>query len=308
MIGEHATEFLGQPIFDYTGSAGGQTPTVCGLALDYEEWEKGPGIVDRLASLLNEPFAARLQGLVLGCWGFDLETGSAALVAALAAAAPRLPALRGIFLGDIIAEEQECSWIKQGDITPLLTAFPRLETLRVRGSDGLKLMPCRHERLRQLIVETGGLPMAVVDGVLKCDLPALEHLELWLGTDNYGFDGEASDFAPLLHSCPFPALRHLGLCNSEIADELAELLAKAPVLAQLRELDLSLGTLTDRGAAALCGSSGVQALQRLDLHHHYVTAPWLQKLAQLGPTVDLAEAQNERGDQDPDDRMPMLTE
>ena len=51
-------------------------------------------------------------------------------------------------------------------------------------------------------------------------LPALEHLELWLGTDEYGADTEVADLKNILQGKNLPSLRHLGLRNSEITDRM----------------------------------------------------------------------------------------
>ncbi|MBB4936522.1 hypothetical protein FHR32_000827 [Streptosporangium album] len=48
----------------------------------------------------------------------------------------------------------------------------------MRGSEGLRLRPVRHEHLTVLRFETGGLPGHVVRALSKCELPTLEHLEL----------------------------------------------------------------------------------------------------------------------------------
>src|SRR5262249_41661166 len=153
-------------------------------------------------------------------------------------AAPTLASLTAVFVGEMTAEECEISWIKQTDITPLLEAYPALATLRVRGADGLALKPVRHAGLRHLAFESGGLPASVVQSVGECDLPGLEHLELWLGTDNYGGDATVADLAAILSGIRLPALRHLGLRDCELADEVAAALAGAPVVAQLATLDL----------------------------------------------------------------------
>ena len=125
--------------------------------------------------------------------------------------------------------------------------------LRVRGADGLAVTPVRHEALREFAFESGGLPAAVVGSVGECDLPALRHLELWLGTDGYGGDATVDDLAPILTGARLPALTHLGLRDSEIADEVAAALAGAPVVARLESLDLSLGALSDVGRGRPAG-------------------------------------------------------
>src|SRR5260370_17287755 len=88
-----------------------------------------------------------------------METGEAeAVVEALAAAREKLPKLRVLFMGDIIREENEVSWIEQTDVSPLLEAYPELEYFGVRGGNGLHLGDIRHEHLRSLVIETCGPP------------------------------------------------------------------------------------------------------------------------------------------------------
>ena len=79
------------------------------------------------------------------------------------------------------------------------------------------------------------------------------------------------DLAPILAGARLPALKHLGLRDAEIADEVAAALAGAPVVARLETLDLSLGTLSDAGAAALLAGQPLTHLRKLDLHHHFLS-------------------------------------
>ena len=97
----------------------------------------------------------------------------------------RLPNLRALFLGDITWEENEISWIAHGDVTGLLTAFPQLEHFRLRGADGLTLRKFKHENLKSLTIEASNLQAEVVRAIGASSLPALEHLEIWLGTERY---------------------------------------------------------------------------------------------------------------------------
>jgi hypothetical protein len=71
----------------------------------------------------------------------------------------------------------------------------------------------------------------------------------------------------------------------------AAVLAHAPVLEQIRVLDLSLGTLSDEGAAALLASPAVRQLEKLDLHHHYCSEETMAALQGLGIEVDVSERQ-----------------
>jgi hypothetical protein len=223
--------------------------------------------------------------------GDDASLESKDAIQALVDARTKLPGLRGVFLGDIISEENEISWINQSDISPLLTAYPQLEHLAVRGGTGLVLGKLSHARLKSLVIQTGGLPRTVLVDLAQAHLPALEHLELWLGTDNYGWDGTVADLQPLLDRGRFPALRRLGLCNSEVQDDVAATIAGAPIVEQLEILDLSLGNLTDAGAEPLLGNPALAKLKKLDLHHHYLSEEMEARLRAAFPNVDVSDRQ-----------------
>jgi hypothetical protein len=211
----------------------------------------------------------------------------------LAELAPQLPNFKALFVGDMTFEECEISWIIQGTrYHHLLEAFPKLEALRIRGSTSLQLPPVTHTGLRQLVIESGGLPLEIAQALAQSELPALEHLELWLGDDNYGFQGDVAAYCQVLQKLRTPSLRVLGLRDAQIADELAVWLASEPWVASLETLDLSLGTLGDQGAQALLASSHVASLKRLDLSHHYISAPLQEKLRATIPGVILDDAQD----------------
>ncbi|TKK89343.1 leucine-rich repeat domain-containing protein [Herbidospora galbida] len=250
-----------------------------------------------LQVFLDQVATEEVRALVIGCWEQAYDTDSSAIVNLLAENAKRFPALRAIFLGAIQSEEAEISWIQQSDVTALLTAFPQLERLEVRGGTGLALSPVRHENLRVLRFETGGLPAEVVRAVAASDLPALEHLDLWLGIDNYGGDSTVADLAPILAGDRLPALKHLGLQDSDHQDEIAAAVAAAPIVARLDVLSLAMGTLGDEGAEALLSGQPLSHLKVLDLRHNYVTDPLAERLRVFvgDAELDLAE-RKERDD------------
>jgi hypothetical protein len=194
-------------------------------------------------------------------------------------------------LGDIISEECEISWIHQSDVSPLFGAYPALEHFCVRGAEGLSLGSPRHAHLKSLVIQSGGLPAAVVREVAAAGLPELEHLELWLGTADYGADATVEDLEPILAGTVFPRLRYLGLRDSDIADVIAAAVARAPVTERIKVLDLSLGTLSDVGALELLQSPAVRRLERLDIHHHYCSTEVVEQLKGLGIDVDAGEPQ-----------------
>ncbi|NEA44077.1 leucine-rich repeat domain-containing protein [Streptomyces sp. SID11385] len=244
---------------------------------------------------------SEVRALVVGSWGEAYESSSAPVLEKLLEHRAELPALRALFLGDMTSEDAEISWIQQSDVTALFTDFPRLEELGIRGGSALALSPVRHEKLRKLTIETGGLPAAVVRSVGASDFPALTHLELWLGTDEYGGDSTIADLAPLLAGERLPALTHLGLLDSEDQDLVAEAVATAPVVARLDSLDLSLGVLSDRGAEALLAAAPrLTHLRSLDLHYNFLTDEVRERLRTAlepaGVALDLDEADAESWD------------
>lgn len=309
-ISEHLESFAGFAVRDFDPAEGVQdtartiyrirkeleppaTPAKRVLGLFSRKPATPPKPADPLEALLADPASSQLQGLVYGSWmqDFDTSGSSEEIVRQLAQVAARLPNLKALFIGDMTFEECEISWINQSDMAPLLQAYPQLQHFGVRGSTDLRIGPVRHAQLKSLVIECGGLPLSVLRGVLQSEFPALAHLELYLGDENYGFDFAVSDLEPLLSGIVFPNLRSLGLRDSEIADDIAAAIAKAPILSRLTSLDLSLGTLSDAGARALLDSPGMRKLQKLDLHYHFISPELVSELQKLGPEVDTSDPQ-----------------
>jgi predicted DNA-binding WGR domain protein len=242
----------------------------------------------RLKTFLQTDAALASTGLIIGNWSLEDILPAAPVVKILVDHKDRLPNLKALFFGDIAQYECELSWIRQTDLSPLLKAFPQLEMLRVRGGDGLSFKSLKHKSLRALALETGGLDRKIVAQICKADLPNLEYLELWLGTDNYGGNTRINDLQPLLKGKLFKKLRYLGLRNSDITDEIAGVLVNAPITQQLETIDLSLGTLTDEGANALLRLPALPQLKSLDLHYHYMSKPVMKKFKAMPVTVNVS--------------------
>lgn len=298
MINEHLATFHGLDVTDYTPGHGLGSPAdhAWRIAADWSKYDKGPVFTDLWPRFLAEPGVNQVKALVIGPWAYEMyEATAQTVIDAIAASAAQLPALRAVFIGDIIGEENEISWIVQGDAGPLLRTLPGLRELGLRGGNGLRVSNASHAGLRRLIVQTGGLPKVVVNDILTGDFPALEHLELWLGNDNYGGDATPDDFALLLAGSCFPALVSLGLMNSEIIDALVPLVAKAPILERIEALDLSMGTMSDAGAEALLQSPKIRRLRHLNLRRNYLTGAMCERLLTLGIPVNIEDQE------DPDD-------
>lgn len=297
-IGEHIETFAGLPVAAFDPE---QTTKVDGahawrLAVD---WEAEPEDIPNLFAKLRATAGVEtVRALILGEWGESQE--NLPPYDQIIAAAEWLPNLTALFLAELTYTECEISWISQDDITPVLRAYPRLEVLRVRGAKGmegtLSLEALRHESLREFALESGGLPTEVVRAVGACDFPALEHLELWLGTEQYGGTATVDDLAPILSAARLPQVTTLGLRDAEIADQVAEVLAGAPVVAQLHTLDLSLGMLSDQGAEALLAGQPLTHLKRLDVHHHYLSDAMAARLVAELPAVDVDVSDQKQDD------------
>jgi hypothetical protein len=293
-ISSHLTTFAGRPVVAWNAEEEPADPAAVAWRVEVEEFD-GPMSEFEAAfeQVLRRTGPGGPVALVLGEWGEAFETG--APLDLLIRNADRLTALRSLFVGEMTFEQCEISWIHQADYTPLLAAFPRLERLWIRGTEELALDAVRHEGLTELVLQSGGLPPAIVRTIAECDLPHLTHLELWLGVENYNGGATVEDLAPILTGRVFPALTSLGLRNAENADELAAALAAAPVIGRLRELDLSLGMLSDAGAEALVTGQPLNHLAALRLRHHFMSPELADRVvAELpGVQVDVSDPQKE---------------
>ena len=251
-------------------------------------------LLPHLEHFLNSDQSLEAQGIVIGNWGGEdsMEEVDPALEK-LCSKADRLPSLVAIYLGDITMEENEMSWIQQSDVSRLLTAFPNLQLLRTRGADGLALKTPKHDALRALALETGGMSVDVVRSVAMSEFPNLEYLELWLGTDNYGGNSSVQDLQPILSGTLFPKLKYLGLRNCDYVDDIAAVVVNSPIIEQIETLDLSLGTLTDEGGQALLSLEAGGTLQRVNLHHHFLTNEVIKQLKAHAIPFDVSNRQED---------------
>ncbi|MFD0340070.1 STM4015 family protein [Streptomyces sp. NPDC127117] len=319
---EHPETFYGLPVHTLAGPGrppGGALPGAGSVAWRLESaWQGDLTFGTLWQHFVDTVDTTQVRALVIGPWWQEEYEAFAPVLDLLVAHADRFPALRALFLADVVSEECELSWLQMCDITPAVEAFGELEELAARGCGeqgadrpSLGLRPVRHKSLRSLRFESGGLPSGIVRAIGASELPALERLELWLGVTEYGGDTTVADLAPLLSGATFPALRHLGLQNSEIQDEIAAAVASAPVVARLESLSLAMGTLGDEGAQALLSGQPLTHLASLDLHHHYMSDPLVDRLHKLlGPdrvNSDIDEVEYWDPEED-DDRYVAVSE
>lgn len=181
-----------------------------------------------------------------------------------------MPNLVSLYLNDIDSEECELSWIVEGDLTPVWKHFPNLREFKVRGYPG-EMGEISMPKLESFTIECSGMKKKNLEQLFNADMPNLMHLELWIGTDEYGGETNIGDWDPLLSGKIFPKLKYLGLRNCSYADALAKIVANAPILDRIETLDMSLGTMGDEGGTAVYQSEYVRRLKHLDLHHHFMS-------------------------------------
>ena len=293
--GYHVTQFANRQVVEFDANVGIVEPVNNAYALrfDYENHENLPS---KLSRLLQEPNAEKLEALVFGLWAETSQTDSSSIVQALVDAKQHLTNLKAVFIGDITSEDSEISWIQQSDISPILQAYPKLEFLQVRGGDRLQFSPpIRHNHLKALIVETGGLSRDTVAQICNMNLPALEHLELWFGSEDYGGDCWVEDLNPIIFAEKFPNLVYLGLRNSQFTDEIVSVIIGSPILNYISVLDLSMGTLTDAGAEELLNCSAINNLDILNISENFLSQEMIEKFSGLDVRV-LANNQKEENE------------
>lgn len=396
-IGYNLSEFNGKPVVDFDPAKGIENAKAHCYRIRME-YDDEVDTLTRFQKFADDSNAGDVTEFVIGVWDYE-SGGSSEIRDKVIEAASKLPNVEAIMFGDITYEESEISWIENSDLSGVVSAFPKLKEFRARGGNGLGFRKLAHPNLKKLVVETGGLSSSTITEIINGDLPELEHLEIWLGSEWYGFDANVHTIRPLLAGSVFPKLKHLGVRNSEIADDIAEALSVAestdasaievdgktfvltgalvnmtrneakkklvalgakvgsgvtkstdyliagdkagskmekaksmgiPVLSEadlftlvggeaetvsqgagsvldrIHTLDLSMGTLGDRGAKALFENPKVKNLDKLDLHYHYITDEWIDKLKTLGIAVDTSDQQDDGGD--PEDRYASVTE
>ncbi|MFT3709663.1 MAG: TIGR02996 domain-containing protein [Archangium sp.] len=229
-----------------------------------------------LSALLTHPSGALLEELVIPINMLDDGGYFGPVVGALMQHGA--PALRRLRIGRFSCcggpggegdYEYEISWTGVGDLSGLWKAVPRLEKLVIQSGMGGSsasgeedaLGTIEHANLKHLEIITGGLSQDCVRSIANAKLPNLETLIIWFGDDNYGAGGGVDDLKPLFEGAGFPKLKHLGLCNSDFADEIAQALVTAPIVARLESISLQYGTLQDGGARALAAIPNIGKLK-----------------------------------------------
>ena len=280
--------------------------------LDWEESEEqGMSLTDKVKAYLDEYGTYEREKLVIGMWESAYDNTPDKLVKYLTENKDKFPNLKELYFGDISWEECEVSWIQNTDLAPLVNSFD-LETLTVKGGCGLRFKDMKSSSLKKLEIISGGTGKSVLNDIINAELPSLEHLEIYMGVDNYGFDGSIQDIIPFTKKENFPNLKYLGLKNSDIEDEICEAILAGDILPQLEILDLSYGTLGNKGVNMLLANiDKISHLKELNIHYNYAAEDILKQLqgelekAGVKSHCDQGEADL---DEDDDYRYPYITE
>ena len=274
---------------------------------DYEDGDKNAKTM--IADILADGELGQLEELVIGCWGESWENSAQSIIDGLVENKDKFAGIKSLFVGDMDYEECEVSWIEQADYGALWAAMPQLEKLTVKGGTNLSLGNIQHENLKCLEIICGGLPKEVLAAIGAAKLPELEKLSLYIGVDDYGFDGGLDDIVSMLEKSDFPKLKELGILDSEIQDEIAEEVVKCKYMSQIHTLDLSCGTLTDKGGTALLEAlPSYGNIKEVNLEYHYMSGDMIKKLKGLQADVNVDDQQEEDNYDGEIYRYPMLTE
>lgn len=276
-------------------------------------WNDDSDVEINSLTLANDIIAdselSSLDELIVGCWGESYDNPVQSLLDVFVENKEKLQHISRMFIGDMDYEECEVSWIEQGDYSNLLKALPNLKSLTIKGSNELSLGNINHNNLEELEIICGGLPTSVIKQIASARLPKLKKLNLYFGVEDYGFDGTIEDIASILKADYIKNLTYLGLGDSEIQDEIVEKVVESKNLYNIKTLDLSNGTLTDKGGQMILDNiSMFKGLDKLDLTYHYLSEEMMQNLRNTGINVILDEA-NEPDEYDGEVYYyPMLTE
>ena len=276
----------------------------------YEDYESGEkGVQSMVEDILADPDFPGLTDLAVGDWGDTWDESCQPILDGIVEHAEQFSHIEKLFIGDMDYEECEVSWIIQGNYSRLWAALPGLKSLVIKGSTDLQLGDICHEGLEELEIICGGLGMSEIQAVQNAKLPNLKKLLLYIGVEDYGFDGDEDTVSELLEKADFPNLKYLGIVDSEIQDELAKAVLSSKFMPQIETLDLSLGTLTDKGGELLLQKlPEFPNIKKLDVHYHYLSDGMVQKLENLPLETDVSE-QNEPDVYDGETYMnAMLTE
>lgn len=247
----------------------------------------GVDVVKLLEVALSLQSARFLRELVVACPSAHEAQVIQRLHVVLTAGGVR-PTLRKLAFVTNEGEEM-LSWTEAGELAGTATLFPNLEELEVHAGS-YQLTAPHFPRLQRLTLRTCGMTAENLEAIAAADWPALERLELWVGSASYGVRVTAEQFEPLLQSTRLPRLRSLALCNCELTDTLCASVLASPLLPGLESLSLAKGTMTEAGALLLIdGAQRLRHLELLDVDDNYLSDEIVARLQHVLPQTRSTE-------------------
>jgi uncharacterized protein (TIGR02996 family) len=255
---------------------------------------------------LDAPIARFIDSLRFGLAHFESNNNWAPTldVVTRSEQAPRIRALR---FDAYTYTDCEISWTPFGDFAFAWTRLPSLELLHIRSGAGGNLGDLVLPRLKTFIFESGGLAGHLVDSIVNAKWPALEHLEIWTGSSNYGAAASLHALRPILAGTGLPELRHLGIVNSELSDSLIPALADSRLLPQLHSLDLSRGVFARTAADALVEhAAAFRHLASIDLSDNVLEPDEIARIRAVLDNVIIGDQREREEDDDEDGEVVAL--
>ncbi|MDP1829947.1 MAG: WGR domain-containing protein [Archangium sp.] len=306
--GDVAKELLGSIEGDIVWKNG----VIAEFDLQPDDVEEEGAMEAALERVLKHPAGRFVQKLTLGLPPHeDLEWHMEGLASVISDCGP-LPLLQTLDMSPNAEHMDQESWRRVGDISGLWAAAPHLKELLLRGSAGsddgeaIDFGDIEAPHLEKLIFISGGLNKNAPTQIGSAKLPKLTHLELYFGKEDYGCSSTVASLKGILEGSGLPALKTLGLKNSEWEEDLIKAICASKILPRLEALDLSMGVLADKGAAALIANAPkFKHLKKLILSDNYFSTSDAGLLKKALPN---AEVGKQKADEDPEYRYTSIAE
>lgn len=291
----YATTFANRKVIEFDPEIGITDTINTAYAIRVADWDFSPTNListEKLQILQQNPLAHQIEALVIGFW----YTKGLSLTDALLNACEKLTNLKALCLEDI--HNWECYPTYNINISYILLAYPNLEIIKIgfsycrtytfsKNTFGLEINYIRHENLKALIIECQDIDIELIYKILNLELPSLEYLELWAITDNKGCTLSRLGIKELMQVFynKFPKLKYLGIRNWKydlpFLNNVPFGIVDSSIIENLVELDLSMGSLNDEGAAALLNCPSIKNLDTLDVSDNYLSDEMVERLKQL---------------------------
>ncbi|MEM7715183.1 MAG: hypothetical protein AAF349_16660 [Cyanobacteria bacterium P01_A01_bin.68] len=260
-----------------------------------------------LIKVINHPGVKKVKSLKCEMYYRDrnYKTAFQDFVDTIVEAKDSLVNLKALRIGD------ECvtynikylnSRISIGNICPILTAYPKLKLLHIRGKMykedvfipdnkilavhniknklAVSAKAFKHESLKTLVIDADGISDRNLAKLCNLDLPSLEYLEIWLNRgDSHNINIES--LAPILAGKYCKNLIYLGIRNSKNTNELIKAIVDSQIINSLKILEITNGNIKSDVARALLESPAIRKLHTLNVSGSGLNANTIEKLSQL---------------------------